>query len=32
MTALQIYMLVAPLVVLAIGAAGTYWWTHTTHH
>lgn len=29
MTSLQIYMLVAPVVVLAIAAAGTYWWTHT---
>ena len=31
MTALQIYMLVAPVIILAVGAAGAYWWTHTTH-
>ena len=32
MTALQIYMLIAPVVLLAIGATGTYWWMHTRHH
>jgi hypothetical protein len=32
MTTLQIYMVIAPLVVLAIGAAGAYWWVHTQHH
>jgi len=29
MTALQFYMLIAPLVILAVGAAGAYWWVHT---
>ena len=31
MTTLEIYMVVAPLVLLAIGAAATYWWTHVHH-
>jgi hypothetical protein len=26
MTSLQIYLLVAPFVLLAIGATVTYWW------
>lgn len=32
MTEVQVYMLIAPLVLLAIGAAATYWWTHHTPH
>ena len=28
MTSLEIYLIVAPLVLLGIGAAATYWWTH----
>lgn len=28
MTSLQLYMLIAPVVVLLIAGAGTYWWTH----
>lgn len=33
MTNLEIYMIMAPLALLGIGAAVTYWWTHhTTHH
>lgn len=31
MTALQVYMLIAPVVILAIGAASAYWWIHTHH-
>jgi len=27
MTDLQIYLLVAPFILLVIGAAATYWWT-----
>jgi nitrogen fixation-related uncharacterized protein len=27
MTPLQVYLLIAPLVLLAIGAAAAYWWT-----
>jgi len=34
MNALQVYALVAPLVLLAIGAGAAYWWTHRPdpHH
>jgi len=28
MTPLQVYLLVAPLVLLAMGAGAAYWWTH----
>jgi len=27
MTGLQIYLLIAPLVLLAIGIGAAYWWT-----
>jgi hypothetical protein len=26
MTSLQVYLLIAPLVLLAIGAGAAYWW------
>lgn len=29
MTEVQIYLLVAPLVLLALGAGAAYWWTAT---
>jgi hypothetical protein len=35
MTDLQLYLLVAPFVLLAIGAAAGFWWTHRSdqeHH
>ena len=28
MTELQIYLIVAPLVLLLVAAIGTYWWLH----
>jgi hypothetical protein len=28
MTEIQIYAVVAPLVLLLVAAAGTYWWVH----
>jgi hypothetical protein len=31
-TDFQLYLLIPPLVLLAIGAAATYWWTHRTPH
>jgi len=27
MTSLQVYLLIAPLVLLAIGTSAAYWWT-----
>ena len=32
MTDIQVYMLIAPLVLLGIGAAAAYWWMHTPNH
>jgi hypothetical protein len=35
MTDLQVYLLIAPFVLLGIAAAATYWWTHKSegeHH
>ena len=28
MTELQIYLIVAPLVLLLVGAGAAYWWVH----
>jgi hypothetical protein len=28
MTELQIYLIVAPLVLLLVGASAAYWWVH----
>ncbi len=28
MTGVQLYLLLAPLVVMAVGGAVAYWWTH----
>jgi hypothetical protein len=31
MTDLQMYLLIAPFVLLAIGAGATYWWVKGDH-
>ena len=30
MTGLELYLILAPIALLALGGGAAYWWTHTT--